>query len=516
MIVRNEGQRLSQGRAPVVGWLQSPWTFVLLCVAAALPLAFLDTLPLIDLGGHLGRYAIQIDGGASPVLRQWYSFHWGLLPNLGVDLLVQVLAPIMGLEPAVKLIVVSIPVLQVAGWLLIARAAHGHIPPTALLVLPLAYSAVFHFGFINFNLCAALASLALALWIELGNRNQTALRTAIFVPLSCVLWVCHLAGWAIFCVLAAGVELARLYDKTGNIRDTILRSILPLGALLLPQIIGMIMAPVHSGRGVTVDFFNFSNKLIWIVIVLRDHWQNWDAASAIFLLLAVGGAWHLPHFRLHKGLALGAIFLLVCFVAVPTTLIGSAFADMRLVPTLLAVTLLAARPGADCGRRLLLAVTIAGVAFAGARFAGNGIALARIDRQFTRTLSVLPAVPRDTLLVTVAISRCDISLPWDADRRLHLAGYALARRGAFANDQWVLPGAQLLTVHNPAAGRFVTEPSQDAYEISCRGMESVMQKVTLIPQTTRYMWVYGGTRRFVFPGWHVIRAAGDSVVYQRD
>ena len=117
---------------PVVGWLQSPWVFVALCCAGMLPLIFTQLPPMTDVGGHLGRFAVQIDGGASPVLRQWYGFHWALIPNLGTDILMQLLAPHFGLEPTLKAIIVAIPALQIAGWLWLARAAHRQVPPAVL------------------------------------------------------------------------------------------------------------------------------------------------------------------------------------------------------------------------------------------------------------------------------------------------------------------------------------------------------------------------------------------------
>jgi hypothetical protein len=490
--------------------------FALLCLAAALPLAFLETMPLIDLGGHLGRYAIQLDNGATPVLRQWYSFQWDLLPNLGVDLLVQAFAPVLGLEPTVKLIVISIPLLQVAGWLLIARAAHGHIPPTALFALPLAYSQPLRYGFVNFALCTALASLALVLWIIMGRRDRPVLRWAVFALIACVLWVCHLAGWALFCVLAGAQELARRYGQTHDLKATVLRSILPLTALLVPQIVSFALMGGGGEHGATENFFDFNTKLAWLVVVFRDHWAVWDRLSAAMLLATIFLLWRSSHFRCDPGLALGAILSLGCFLVVPMTAMGSTYADMRLVPMTLAIALIAVRPDALCPRRTVIWFAVVGLAFAGARLAGNAVNLAQLDRQFTRSLSVLPAIPRDSQLVTLSVGPCLADVPWNDDRRLHLAGYAVARRHAFGNDQWIVPGGQLLKVHNPAAGRFSTQPSQDSFETSCGGKETVFDQVAAIPLTTRYLWVYGGTRRFRFAGWHPIRAAGDSVVYQRD
>src|SRR3546814_17939231 len=88
----------------------------------------------------------------------------------------------------------TIPALTVSGLLWIAREVPGRVPATALFALPIAYSYLFHFGFANFALSMALALNAYAFWLRLGRQNRIGLRAAIFVPLSCLLWLCHTFG----------------------------------------------------------------------------------------------------------------------------------------------------------------------------------------------------------------------------------------------------------------------------------------------------------------------------------
>jgi hypothetical protein len=76
----------------------------------------------------MGRYRIQLDIENSEALARFYDFEWALIGNLGVDLLVVPLAKLFGLELAVKLIVMSIPALTVAGFLWVAREVQGRIP----------------------------------------------------------------------------------------------------------------------------------------------------------------------------------------------------------------------------------------------------------------------------------------------------------------------------------------------------------------------------------------------------
>jgi len=176
-------------------WWQTRTFVVAMVIASIVPLLWPTIPPLVDLPGHMGRYRVQLDGGAHYWLADWYDFDWSLIGNLGVDLLIIPLAPIFGLELAVKLIVMLIPALTVSGLLWISREVHGRIPATALFALPLAYSYPFQFGFVNFALSMGIALNLFALWLRLARLGRLGLRAILFVPLSCALWVCHtLAG----------------------------------------------------------------------------------------------------------------------------------------------------------------------------------------------------------------------------------------------------------------------------------------------------------------------------------
>ncbi|WP_447412515.1 hypothetical protein, partial [Clostridium perfringens] len=52
-----------------------------------------------------------------------------------------------------------------------------------------------------------------ALWLRLARTGRLTLRAALFVPLSCALWVCHTFGWGVLGVLAFSAELIRQHDQ---------------------------------------------------------------------------------------------------------------------------------------------------------------------------------------------------------------------------------------------------------------------------------------------------------------
>jgi hypothetical protein len=148
---------------PTKGWWSSPLYIALLALLAAVPLLWPSIPPLTDLMGHMGRYRVELADPGSPLLTRFYAFKWAVMGNLGVDLLIIPMAKLFGLEFGVKLIVLAIPPLTVAGMLLVAREAHGRLPATAVFALPLAYGFPFQWGFVNFALSMALCLLAFAM-----------------------------------------------------------------------------------------------------------------------------------------------------------------------------------------------------------------------------------------------------------------------------------------------------------------------------------------------------------------
>ena len=60
---------------------------------AVVPLIYPPIPPLVDVPGHMGRYAVQLDPAP---FRDWYEFRWKLIGNLGVDLLIEPLGRLFG------------------------------------------------------------------------------------------------------------------------------------------------------------------------------------------------------------------------------------------------------------------------------------------------------------------------------------------------------------------------------------------------------------------------------------
>ena len=359
-------------------WWQTRWFVLAMAAVAIVPLLWPTIPPLVDLPGHMGRYRVQLSLGEYPWLSDWYNFSWQLIGNLGIDILVVPLASIFGLELAVKLIVITIPLLTVTGFLWIAREVHGRIPPTALFALPLAYSFPFQFGFVNFALAMAIALNAFALWLRLGRTGHFRLRTAIFVPLSCALWVCHTFGWGVLGVLAFSAEMIRCHDaRTDRGPLSWVKSWVRAGLGCLPLTLPLLLMIVwRSGQhvgGETGDWFNWTAKLHWVEMVLRDRWQLFDYVSLGIMggVLLLGLV--LRPLQYSRNLALSALFLATVYVLLPRIVFGSAYADMWLAPFVIAIALIAVRPRPGLSWRGSATLAAIGLAFFLVRIGGQTV-----------------------------------------------------------------------------------------------------------------------------------------------
>ncbi len=501
------GEREESARAAPFGELA---LILLLSAAAALPTICAPVLPLVDLGGHMARYAVQLDAGRSAVLRSWYSFEWGLLPNLGVDLLVQLLAPFMGLERAVHLIVGSIPPLMVAGMLLLSRAAHGRITVNALYALPLAISLPYLYGFANFALSIALAFNAMALWITLERRPV--LRTALFVPIGFTLWVCHLVGWAVFSLVAGMTALVPGWRGGKGLVRTAFSTALMTAPLLLGPAIGALMRRDSTEAVALLANNDAPRKIVWLIMAMADRWLVWDAAGAAVIAFVIYISLRSRGFAVHAGLMLSALALLGLFLLMPDTIMGSRFADMRLGPVILALFVLMSAPGPLVDPRLIRGLLIGGLVFGGARLATNTASMTLAGNQFAETLTAIEAVPRGTNLVSLYVDQCK---GWNTDRRRHIMGYGLVRRHLFDNGQWQLPSGQLISIHNPRLAPFDRDPSTITFLEPCGDSPGLAATVPAIPRAARFLWVIRVDPATRLPGWEVLRATKDSVLYRR-
>ncbi|MEK6638851.1 MAG: hypothetical protein AABY88_12300 [Pseudomonadota bacterium] len=489
---------------------------LLLAIISTVPLMSPSLPPLTDLLGHIGRYRVQLDLASDPVLQRYYGFEWALIGNLGVDLLVQVIAPLIGLESAVKLIVIAIVALTTGGFLLLAYQAHGRISAAAIFALPLAYSFPFQFGFVNYCLSMALAFLAFALWLWLGHSGRIRLRLILFVPISFGIWLAHISGWGALGLFAFAGDYTRLRQAGKAHLMAAGESILQCLPLALPVAIMVLIGRADTDGGTGV-WFDWETKYQWFAMALSEQWQPFDIISVTILLFVIAVAAILSDMKFDKALGLATLLLFIAFIIIPRILIGSAYADMRLAPFVLAMALLAIDTRQLSNSGLWRGIMVLGLAFFLIRTATTAYNFRNHDAMIRRELGALNKIPVGARVASFITYSCRSQ--WQLDRRTHLPSIALARRRIFTNDQFIMNGAQLIQIRYKAGFPFDRDPTQLIKSDKCDRPDllTFAQSMAKLPRSGfDFIWIIGAPEdtQVDYNGLTRIWRNGTSVVYR--
>jgi hypothetical protein len=488
-----EASSIGEEAEPERAWWESRLCLILVVLATAVPLLYPAIPPLVDLFGHMGRYRVELDLGHSPWLQEYYDYHWAAIGNLGVDVLVIPLGRMLGLELAVKLIVLAIPPLTAIGFLWVAREVHGRIPPTAFFALPFIYGYPFLFGFVNFALSVALAFLAFGLWLRLGRLGRTALRGWLFVPISLIVFFAHTYGWGLLGLMCFSADAVRLHDNGRRWWRAAVEAALHTSVMALPIIVMFVWrSETHGGQ--TIDWFDWKVKWRWVYSALRDRWKWFDIASlivpALVFLYAILNRIFGRTLSLSRNLAFSAIVLAVSFVLIPRIVFGSAYADMRLVPYLMAVALLAIRFREIPRGTTAQALAVFGLLFFATRTGASTLSLGLAGADQQAKLHAIDVMPQGARVITLTGMTC--SEYWPPLRNSHLGAMVIVRRDGFSNDQWLLEGVNLLDLKYRAAGYFAADPSQLVRPNNCRDPlhRTIDQSLAALPRNDfDYVWL---------------------------
>lgn len=457
----------------------------LLVVLMTLPVLFLHTPPFVDVLGHMGRYALQTDLAGEPYLQQFYSFDWHVIGNLGADLLVEVMHPMLGVMGATRLAVVLVPLLASAAILTLSRQVHGRITPFAVAALTLVYGLPFTWGFLNFSLSMATALLAFALWLRMGHGRSRAL---VFMVVSLGVWLCHTFGWAFLGILCTAESLSSGWRAGRALSHTLLATLRRGWPLLTPLAPMLLWRSTATGAGIE-GWFDWHQKFTWLISIQRLAWVWPDILCAITLLIVIAVSVFVRQVAADRRLALAAGISLAAFLLLPKQIFGSVFADMRLGPYVIIVALLALDDHRLRGR-LGSTLMLLAVLFLAGRLALTGLVYHQREQILDRQLVAISAVPENARLATLVEIPCqdEWALPWFS----HIGSTAIVQRLAFANDQWANASMNPLQVHFPAAGTYATDDRQLFFPDRCEKSPRLAEALRAMPMRAfTHVWIVG-------------------------
>ena len=430
------------------GFWQSPWLWAALVLGSLVPFLVTTVLPFNDLPNHVGRHYVFLNAASDPFLQQYYSVHWSIIGNLGIDLPVRLIGPWLGADLATHVVVATIPPLTILGIYALSRAINGSVTPGALLATLLAFNWPLITGFANFCLSAAIALLVLASWIRFRTWHFV-WRFCVFTPLVFLTWLAHTAGWGLLGLGIAAYELARATEDGLDLKRLLG---IPFQLLtFLPTFLFVVLWRQHAANGAAIqvghDFLK--GKAIALASLFREQIAAWDLVTTVAFFGLVAMLYWRGGRKLVRPAALIAAVYSVAFLLCPQEVFKSGFADRRLL-TYAALMLplgigLAPEVMRDSVRRRAISlVAMACVGLFAARVGVSSVLWHRASELHESRLALIDRVPLHSRILGLVVESCGQS--WNRlGRPDHIQQYALTRRASMINGMYQNPGLNQVT-----------------------------------------------------------------------
>jgi hypothetical protein len=342
---------------------------IAICMALTVPLFAATIPPLLDDPHRLAPMAVLAAAGPDADLAQLYAIDFRIAPNLGMDMIVPLLAQIMPLTLAGKLFLALALILPLLGTVALHDAIFEKRSWWPLAAAIIVYNAAFLAGFLNFAIGIGLTLLGAACWVRLRHdaRRQILAGAAI----AAALFFIHAFAAFVLLIIIAGFEShsnpARIQFATKLCLAALPATLLYLYAWLAADTAASPHALVESLWSAVVPF-----DAVHKAIGAAASFFTYDPASDLLILIAVTAA--LAALSLARKLAFAwpaaiAPILLLAYAIVPSTVTGTGSIDAHL-PVLAGFLLFAGITPKRLGRR---ETAVLGLAFAALMMARLGV-----------------------------------------------------------------------------------------------------------------------------------------------
>ncbi|WP_300183928.1 hypothetical protein [Bradyrhizobium sp.] len=303
------------------------FVFFLLAAVSLLPMLLTPFPAMVDYPNHLARMYILRQNG-TPDANPYYDVVWALYPNLAMDLLVPKMASLIGVEKAARLFLLLSQLLIVGGAVALERVVKGRFQFAGFAALMFLYCLPFAWGFVNFEFGLGVALWGISAYLMVAERGWW-WRFAVNAIFVTVLFVAHFFSLGIYGATLGFYELWRAHDKTWPYRDLALR----LVALAIPVValFGIMRLTAGSlGSEGTAWFLEF--KPLWPFRIMNGYNLTVSAASALALIALLYLAAKRGVLKLAPAGIWISIGFALLYLAIPSKLFGTSFADLRVIP----------------------------------------------------------------------------------------------------------------------------------------------------------------------------------------
>lgn len=445
--VLRRAQPVTAGIGAASDTRQAPLTialFVILLAAAAVPLFSVRIPALIDYPNHLGRIYTITHLSDNPILARFYSVHWKVIPNLGVDLLLPQLVAHMDVYLAGKLFVFLCMVLILTGVHALHYAVYRRLSLGPLVAFLFIYNFIFFYGFLNYLLGVGLALWGIAAWIGLRDSHPV-LRGGVSLVFVLMLFACHLFTLGVYGLTLLSYEFWLLRNAAEIDRRKLRRDLLTfaLPFLVVPAL--MLASPT---AGLSLDIkWRPEAKFFGLFYIIKNFNNPLDAALGLLFAGAAVLAWRRRILAIHQvGWYLLAAALPV-YLIMPDVLFGSWAADRRLPIAILFIVigLMRWNLGSGAARALFLA-SVAGIALL--RFAVVDLYWQWFDHLFAQVEESFRFIAPGSRILVGQLEEPPMRYTF-RHFLFHAPCLAMIERSSFVPSAFTHPGKQVLQV-NPA------------------------------------------------------------------
>jgi hypothetical protein len=303
-------------------------TILLLLALAIGPVFAVDMPAMRDYPNHLAVMSVLSRSG-TPAENPFYQVAWTFNTNIAMELVVPLLARLIGLAAAGKAFLLLTELLVIGGAMAVERAVRARLELSPLAAALFLYSLPFAWGFINFEFGLGVALCAIAAWLATAGRWPLA-RALLHTIFVLILFVAHLLALGIYGVTLGIHELWRVRSGQASVRQA-LTTMAVLAAPAVVILAGMLVFG-HSVAGATSETeWRFDLKPRWVFEAMNGY--SFLLSSAGMGLLIFGFfvfGWR-GYLKLAGSGAWIAIGFAILYLAVPNRLMDTAFNDIRIL-----------------------------------------------------------------------------------------------------------------------------------------------------------------------------------------
>ncbi|MEH2704083.1 hypothetical protein DXU06_04865 [Bradyrhizobium elkanii] len=403
----------------------------------------LMTLPVLfpiprtaDLVNHWARLTVLAMPVSDP-LNAFYRVEWGVIPNLGIDLIYMLLASLLSVETIVRLAFILSFWLPAIGIWLLHRAWAQKPSPTMLIVPVLSYNLVTTVGLVNYGIGIGIALIALAWWA--GNERRRIVRDLLILNAAAVvLFFCHLMALAGFCIIFGLLEATPRCGE--SFRATFLRALQSPLYVAVALVLIWFMPPMQNA-------YQLEGQKFWILVAPFFSGLSYDipwGAGLAAMILALF-ATRLVVVAKPARYAVFGFFILATFA--PSSIGTANFVDARLVVLWVCLALSATVARFPGPKHLTGFISAAAIAFACTRLALLIPAWKSYNEDAAEMRTAFSAIPLGSSVLAVTPPNCrDPDLHFE----YNLSTFAVIDRRAQVNTLFAGQGLQPLRARDPA------------------------------------------------------------------